>query len=59
MKNEIGNNFPIYLEGENIYLTPFTRDHLEMKDSWLWLDNLDTTKIGKNAKTKIIRGGYI
>ena len=44
MKNEIGNNFPIYLEGKNIYLTPFTRDHLEMKDYWLWLNNLDTTK---------------
>ena len=35
---------PIYLESDKIYLTPFTRQHLENNNYLKWLNNLNTTK---------------
>jgi len=44
MTAEIEPNKSVYLNGVNIYLTPFTREHLEDREYWVWMNTIDTTK---------------
>ncbi|MCH7786633.1 MAG: GNAT family N-acetyltransferase [Chloroflexi bacterium] len=41
---ELGYEQPVFIAGERVYLTPFTRRHLEEPSYLRWMNDLETTK---------------